>query len=154
MTKRERMAEEASTENKKESAKSSIFDDVKEMHKKFGFDKVLKDIDLSDLIEYLNFRLDFINEELQETRDALDAHDINELVDGLTDILVVTAGTLDVIDVNGQKAWDIVHKTNMAKEVGENESRPNNEGFPDLVKPSTWQAPDLSKTYKKDIFAQ
>jgi len=44
--------------------------------------------------------------------------------------------------VDPYKAWDAVHKANMAKVVGVKPSRPNPLGLPDLIKPEDWSAPD------------
>ena len=48
---------------------------------------------------------------------------------------------MDAFGVDAHKAWDAVHKANMAKEPGVKESRPNPLGLPDLVKPEGWEGP-------------
>ena len=67
--------------------------------------------------------------------------DAEEVVDGLIDLCVVAIGTLDALGVDPYKAWDEVHKANMAKEVGVKPTRPNPLGLPDLVKPEDWVGP-------------
>ncbi len=98
-------------------------------------------------IQFLNFRADFLQEELDETKRAIMAGDPEEIVDGLIDLCVVAIGTLDAFGVDAYKAWDEVLKANMAKQVGVKESRPNPLGMPDLIKPEGWKAPNHEKNY-------
>lgn len=97
--------------------------------------------------KFLNFRADFLQEELDETKRAIMAGDPEEIVDGLIDLCVVAIGTLDAFNVNPYKAWDEVLKANMAKEVGRKAERPNPMGLPDLVKPKGWKAPSHRGNY-------
>ena len=98
---------------------------------------------------FLDFRIDFIREELEETEAALVSMDAEEIVDGLIDLCVVAIGTLDAFGVDPYKAWDEVLQANMAKEVGEKPSRPNPLGVPDLVKPDNWKAPSHKGNHGK-----
>ena len=98
-------------------------------------------------VQFLNFRADFLQEELDETKRAIMAGDPEEIVDGLIDLCVVAIGTLDAFGVDAYKAWDEVLKANMAKEVGVKESRPNPLGMPDLIKPEGWKAPNHENNY-------
>jgi predicted HAD superfamily Cof-like phosphohydrolase len=122
--------------------------DINEMHAKYGVHKWMQaelqsDNEWSRLQKFLDFRLKFLQEELDETRAAA-VVDKNppEIVDGLIDLCVVAIGTLDAFGVDAYEAWDRVHNANMAKEVGVKESRPNPLGLPDLVKPKGWKAPE------------
>lgn len=137
--------------------------DIADMHTKFGVNKVIRQFDRDKLEAFLKFRIDFLQEELDEMRkavvdrqagkvDATKAAD--DTVDALIDLCVVAIGTLNAFDVNAYEAWDRVHKANMTKEVGIKESRPNPLGLPDLIKPEGWKAPAhddniglLDKTY-------
>lgn len=98
---------------------------------------------------FLEFRIDFLKEELEETEAALVNMDAEEIVDGLIDLCVVAIGTLDAFGVNPYKAWDEVLEANMAKEVGKKPSRPNPLGVPDLVKPDDWKAPSHKGNHGK-----
>lgn len=98
---------------------------------------------------FLDFRIDFIREELEETEAALVSMDAEEIVDGLIDLCVVAIGTLDAFGVDPYKAWDEVLQANMAKEVGKKPSRPNPLGVPDLVKPDDWKAPSHKGNHGK-----
>ena len=98
---------------------------------------------------FLDFRIDFIREELEETEAALINMDAEEIVDGLIDLCVVAIGTLDAFGVNPYKAWDEVLEANMAKEVGKKPSRPNPLGVPDLIKPDNWKGPSHKGNHGK-----
>tara|TARA_R100000231_G_C5325461_1_gene164701 strand:+ start:1630 stop:2034 length:405 start_codon:yes stop_codon:yes gene_type:complete len=101
------------------------------------------------LRDFLEFRVDFLEEELGETSAALVNADAEEIVDGLIDLCVVAIGTLDAFGVDPYKAWDEVLKANMQKSVGKKSTRPNPLGVPDLVKPDNWEGPDHSDNHGK-----
>ena len=101
------------------------------------------------LRQFLEFRIDFLQEELDETSGALVNTDAEEIVDGLIDLCVVAIGTLDAFGVDPYKAWDEVLKANMQKEGGRKVTRPNPLGVPDLVKPDNWEAPSHKGNYGK-----
>jgi hypothetical protein len=122
--------------------------DIYDMHDKFGVHDWVEgeldreDKDWSKLNKFLQFRLRFLEEELNETIKAAKEGDAPEIVDGLIDLCVVAIGTLDAFGVDAHKAWKEVHNANMAKERGVKESRPNPLGLPDLIKPEGWQGPN------------
>lgn len=112
--------------------------DIADMHTKFGVNEKVREFDSEKLAKFLEFRINFLQEELNELKGAKDGED---MVDALIDLCVVAIGTLNAFDVDAYKAWNSVHKANMAKEVGIKESRPNPLGLPDLIKPSGWKGP-------------
>tara|TARA_R110001606_G_scaffold199387_1_gene347062 strand:- start:4393 stop:4800 length:408 start_codon:yes stop_codon:yes gene_type:complete len=116
--------------------------DIEAMHKKMSVyeevDRLAEEGGLSDL---LRFRVSMLTEEYEETLAALRANDPEEVVDGLTDMLVVILGTMDLFDIDAPKAWDQVMAANLAKEPGIKPGRPNPLGLPDLMKPPGWEAP-------------
>lgn len=118
--------------------------DINEMHDHFGFHGAVVDMDSEKLRALLEFRIKFLEEELNETTAAAFNGWSDEVVDGLIDLCVVAIGTLDLFAVDPHEAWDRVHRANMAKRVGIKESRPNPLGLPDLIKPEGWEAPDHS----------
>jgi len=115
--------------------------DINEMHTKFGVREAISKLSANHLKEYLEFRIRFLQEELDEMKNAAKNNDAEEIVDALIDLCVVAIGTLDAYGVNAYKAWDEVHAANMSKEVGIKASRPNPLGLPDLIKPEGWKAP-------------
>ena len=116
-------------------------EDIAVMHKKYGVHEWVSTASPYNLKKFIDFRLDFIEEEFEETQDAHFKEDAEEIVDGLIDLCVVAIGTLDALGVDPYKAWDNVLAANMAKEVGIKPERPNPLGLPDLIKPADWKAP-------------
>ena len=122
------------------------FKDMQDMHKKYGVNKWVQaekqsDVDIKRFNQYMQFRLNMMQEELDETQNAFVNKDAEEVVDGIIDLCVFAIGTLEVFGVDANKAWDEVYKANMNKEVGIKEGRPNPLGLPDLVKPENWKGP-------------
>lgn len=118
--------------------------DIAAMHQKFGVKEVVTNFDKEKLRAFLKFRIDFLQEELDEMKKAYDEggeHAADDTVDALIDLCVVAIGTLDLFNVNSYDAWNKVHEANMAKETGIKASRPNPLGLPDLIKPEGWEAP-------------
>ncbi len=125
--------------------------DINEMQYKYGVHKWMHDNreQPDNLRKYLEFRIDFLREELDETEAALVSMDSEEIVDGLIDLCVVAIGTLDAFGVDPYKAWDEILRANLSKEVGVKPERPNPMGLPDLIKPKDWEGPDHSDNHGK-----
>lgn len=125
--------------------------DINEMQYKYGVHKWIHDNrnNPDALKRYLEFRVDFLKEELDETEAALIQMNSEEIVDGLVDLCVVAIGTLDAFGVDPYKAWDEILKANLSKEVGVKPERPNPLGLPDLIKPEGWEGPDHSDNHGK-----
>lgn len=143
----------------------SVFDadwvqDNFEMHDKFGVHVAVDQLPREKLLKFLQFRIDFLQEELNEAKkglselQGLQTSDIDpaaavqagdaaaeDVVDAMIDLCVVAIGTLDLFQVDAYEAWDRVHAANMAKEVGIKPGRPNPLGLPDLIKPAGWVGP-------------
>lgn len=112
--------------------------DMQDMHAKFGVNPVIRGLDKAKLMAFIQFRIKFLQEELDE---MIVSNNGDDTVDALIDLCVVAIGTLDALDVDAYTAWDRVLEANMAKEVGIKASRPNPLGLPDLIKPEGWIAP-------------
>ena len=126
--------------------------DMRDMASKYKIQDAVNSLDEKQLRSFLYFRVNFLQEELNELKNA--SHigiSINseEVVDALIDICVVAIGTLDLFDVNAYEAWDEVLEANMNKKVGVKDTRPNPLGLPDLVKPKDWKAPDHTGNHGK-----
>lgn len=115
--------------------------DVRNMHEKFNVRGGVDLFDNEKLKIYLKFRLDMIQEELDEAVKAFNEGDADGVVDALIDNAVFTIGTLDVFNIDADLAWDRVHEKNMEKSPGVKAERPNKWGLPDLIKSTTWVAP-------------
>ena len=129
--------------------KSEWLSDINDMHYKFGATEWVEDMYRSKnykiLNDFLAFRLDFLEEEFEETQAAFLNKDHKEVVDGLIDLIVIAIGTLDLFKCDADVAWDKIHHSNMAKEPGANKSRQNPFGLPDMVKPKGWVGPNITK---------
>ena len=118
---------------------------------KYGFQNWIQENEKNQdsIRAYIDFRLNFIREELEETEAALVDMDSEEIVDGLIDLCVVAIGTLDAFGVDANKAWDEVLKANLNKRVGVKPQRPNPLGLPDLIKPVDWEGPNHKDNHGK-----
>tara|TARA_A100001011_G_scaffold400783_2_gene518748 strand:- start:1540 stop:1965 length:426 start_codon:yes stop_codon:yes gene_type:complete len=117
--------------------------DIEFMHNKFKVHEWMEANkgDKEKLSQFLEFRLKFLQEELDETKKAIETKDPEEIVDGLIDLCVVAIGTLDAFNVDAHAAWSEVMLANITKQPGVKKSRPNPLGLPDLIKPENWVGP-------------
>lgn len=93
------------------------FEKVINFNKQFGItvhSKVQKNI-FDDDPKLVKYRLDLILEEVNELKDAIEKKDMKEVIDGLADILYVTYGMGTSFGINTDKAFEIVHNSNMSK---------------------------------------
>ena len=93
------------------------FEKVTEFNKAFG--AVIHSKPQHDLFEtnpwLVRHRLNLITEEVMELEDAIDDKDLRETVDALADILYVVYGAFNAFGIDGDKAFDLVHNSNMTK---------------------------------------
>lgn len=90
-----------------------------------------------------------INEEKDELETAVVAGDKVEILDALTDILVVTIGALHSAGFDAEGAWKEVMRTNFAKidkETGKVRKREDGK----VLKPVGWTPPDLKPYITKE----
>jgi predicted HAD superfamily Cof-like phosphohydrolase len=120
--------------------------DIFTMHNHYKVHPVIDNMEPETLKKFLEFRANFLQEELDELKKADNADDV---VDALIDLCVVAIGTLDAFNIDAYKAWDEVLDANMKKNVGVKEGRPNPLGLPDLMKPEGWTAPSHFGNYGK-----
>ena len=119
-------------------------EDMNAMHKRYGTHKAVAKLTPEQRKAFLQFRINFLQEELDELKKAApenQPNDAEEIVDALIDLCVVAIGTLDLFDVDAYKAWNEVLMANLNKKVGIKKERPNPWGLPDLIKPEGWKAP-------------
>lgn len=113
--------------------------DVLEFHKKFrvpyfpdpGFPTE----------DVMQFRLNFLKEELKELEDAAAVHDMPGVADALVDLVYVAIGTALGLGIPFQAVWDEVHAANMRKVRSDGNGRHET----DVVKPAGWVPPDVRK---------
>ena len=93
-----------------------------------------------------NLRINLINEELEEFKEAIKNNDLKEAIDALTDILYVTYGAGHAFGVNLDKCFDEVQRSNMSK-LGEDKKPIYNEAWKVMKGPNYFK-PDLTKFTK------
>ena len=94
-----------------------------------------------------SLRINLIEEELEEFKQAIKNKDLKEAVDALTDILYVTYGAGHAFGVNLDQCFAEVQKSNMSK-LGE-DGKPIYNELGKVMKGSNYFKPDLSKFIKK-----
>ena len=93
----------------------TTLDQVKEFHETYGLpvapEQTLGDAQTQEL------RVNLLAEEVEELKEALEAGDIQEVLDALTDIQYVLDGAYLSFGMQGvkQAAFDEVHRSNMSK---------------------------------------
>ncbi len=88
-------------------------------------------------------RINLVNEEFQEFKEAIDKKDLKEVADALTDILYVVYGAGHAFGINLDKCFDEVQRSNMSK-LGEDGKPIYNESGKVMKGPNYFK-PDLSK---------
>ena len=88
-------------------------------------------------------RLDLIEEELTELKEAMNNNDLLEVADALTDILYVTYGAGHAFGINLDKCFEEVQNSNMSK-LDEN-GKPIYNEHGKVMKGPNYFKPDLSK---------
>jgi predicted HAD superfamily Cof-like phosphohydrolase len=115
---------------------------LEEFHRVFGAHlEAAPTADLSD--ETIGLRVSLIQEELNEYRQAAEAHDLVAVADALSDLLYVVLGTYvshGLQDV-AEALFDEVHRSNMSKldENGQVIYRADGK----VLKSNRWSPPDL-----------
>tara|TARA_Y100000591_G_scaffold164756_1_gene142133 strand:+ start:162 stop:533 length:372 start_codon:yes stop_codon:yes gene_type:complete len=120
------------------------FEKVGLFMKTFGQEIKVKSGFSSEKINKL--RIDLIEEELEELKEAVNKKDLKEAIDALTDILYVTYGAGHAFGVNLDKCFEEVQNSNMSK-LG-NDGKPifNEKGK--VMKGPNYFKPDLNKFLK------
>lgn len=91
----------------------SNFESVKNFMEKFG--QQIKEKAGFPNEKIASLRINLIEEELNELKEAIQNKDINEVADALTDILYVTYGAGHAFGINLDKCFEEVQKSNMSK---------------------------------------
>ena len=124
----------------------SNFNKVKAFMNTYGQDVNEKASFHEDTIVQL--RVDLIEEELNELKEAIKNNDLVEVADALTDILYVTYGAGHSFGVDLDKCFDEVQRSNMSK-LGEDGNPIYNESGK-VMKGPNYSAPDLQKIIELD----
>jgi len=117
------------------------FESVKKFMQTFGQEVKIKASFPNDKI--VNLRLELIEEELSELKDAIDKKDIKEVADALTDILYVTYGAGHAFGIDLDKCFEEVQNSNMSKLGSDGKPIYNEKGK--VMKGPDYFSPNLRK---------
>ena len=129
--------------------KKTTLEQVQEFHETYGL-PVRSDIDLS-CEQTKQLRINLLQEELDELKEALANNDPQETLDALIDLQYVLDGAFLSFGLQAVKelAFDEVHRSNMSK-LGADGKPIRREGDGKVMKGPNYFAPDLSKFIKKN----
>ena len=111
-------------------------------HKKFGLEKA----SIPQLVdqECMDFRIKFMEEELQEFREAVENKDKVKAFDALLDLVYVAMGTAYLCNFPWKAGWQYVQHANMQKKRVNHASESKRGSQFDIVKPNGWVSPDIA----------
>ena len=137
---------EGSPENAsyKTSSETITLDKVREFHEVYGL-PILEHPDISD--ERINeLRINLLEEELDELKEALAANDIVETLDALVDLQYVLDGAFLSFGLHNVKmaAFNEVHKSNMSK-LGSDGKPVRRESDGKILKGPDYFKPDMKQ---------
>ena len=92
--------------------------------------------------EAFQFRLKFMQEELNEFEDGHITGDMHEAADALVDLAYVLHGTALMMGLPWPMLWDEVQRANMAKVRAKHAGESKRGSALDVVKPEGWTPPD------------
>ena len=119
----------------------SNFNKVKTFMNTYG--QEVKEIATFPENKIVQLRIDLIEEELNELKEAVKNNDIVEVADALTDILYVTYGAGHSFGVDLDKCFDEVQRSNMSKLGVDGKPIYNESGK--VMKGPDYFVPDLKK---------
>lgn len=129
---------------------NSHYQDVLDFHEKFQVPLAPKHTLLEG--EALKFRLDFLQEELNELRKAHEEGNLDDAIDAIIDLEVVLLGTAQFMGISPEayeEHWDEVHTANMAKERCTDASQSKRGTALDIRKPEGWKKPSHTGIIEK-----
>lgn len=130
--------------------KRTTLEQVQEFHETYGL-PVHDEVNLS-CAQTKELRINLLQEELNELKEALANDDPVETLDALIDLQYVLDGAFLSFGMQAMKeiAFDEVHRSNMSK-LGADGKPIRREGDGKVMKGPNYFAPDLSQFIKKDM---
>jgi predicted HAD superfamily Cof-like phosphohydrolase len=99
--------------------------------------------------ELMEFRVKFMQEELDEFKEGLEELDHEKMFDALLDLAYVVFGTAHFLNYPWQAGWDAVQSANMKKVRAAKDGSDSKRGSSfDVVKPPGWTAPDIGSVLR------
>lgn len=117
--------------------------DVRAFHEKFAVPMATEPSFLD--VEAADFRQRFMQEELDEFKEAVDQGDMLLAGDALVDLVYVVLGTALMMGLPWSAMWNEVQRANMAKERASSAGQSKRGSALDVVKPAGWTPPDHSQ---------
>ncbi len=122
---------------------SKLLNDVSGFHGKFDI-PINESPGFCDK-EAMQFRANFIQEEFDEFKDAIETNDLPEAFDALIDIVYIALGTIDMMGLTNEEfclLWNDVVRANMSKvrSTGDNDPLSKRKSKLDIVKPHDFVA--------------
>jgi predicted HAD superfamily Cof-like phosphohydrolase len=122
----------------------SNFEDVKTFMETFG--QIVRTKPQFPDKKIMQLRLDLIQEELNELKEAMEKKNLKEIADALTDILYVTYGAGYAYGINLDKCFKEVQRANMSKLGNDGKPIYNEQGK--VMKGPNYSEPNLEKFVK------
>lgn len=123
---------------------ANLFEDIIEFHKKFKLKPFSKKPCLLPL-DVQNFRVRFMQEELDEFKKAYRENNLHDAFDALIDLVYVALGTAYMMGLSFNDGWKEVHTCNLKKIRAKSKKQSKRNSSFDVIKPLGWQKPDLRK---------
>lgn len=121
---------------------------VEKFNERFGLPDGSKDV-LTGNQEVIDYRADFMEEELKEFKDAMAEGDRVKAFDALLDLVYVAQGTALFLGINGGQwinGYAAVHKANMSKVPTPSAACSKRNSSFDVIKPPGWTGPEARLT--------
>lgn len=115
--------------------------DIRDFHVKFGLEYNGQPRALDE--EASDFRIRFMQEELDEYKAGVYAGDLAQQFDALIDLMYVLLGTAYLQGFPVRDGWQAVHRANMSKVRAESSDQSKRGSRLDVVKPPNWVPPDI-----------
>ena len=125
-----------------------LFGDVVAFHRKFKLPQQSRP-SLPEL-EILQLKLNHLHEELQEIENGVDMKDLEQVFDGIIDLVYVSLGLAYFCNLPFNEGWQRVHWANMQKIRAQRPEDSKRGSTFDIIKPDGWQAPRLDDLIRKE----
>ena len=119
--------------------KVDLYQDINDFHKKFGIEHITNKKLLP--VELMRYRMNFLQEELNEMALAYYDNDLHEVADAIVDLVYVALGTAYMMNLPFNELWTEVHKANMNKIRTPSKEYSKRGNAYDVIKPEGWQQP-------------
>ena len=119
---------------------SDMWSDIVKFHQKFSLPQ--EEMPSFPNEEITAFRIDFMQEELNEFKEAVEKRDIVTAFDALLDLAYVTLGTAYLMHLPWNEGWAHVQAANMEKVRAKKATDSKRGSTYDVVKPPGWVPPN------------